>query len=101
MAKEPEDTITDQISELRSQLSGFSAQLADRLGSATDKTDDALNTASSVVEDVVSSARHHGERVLQAARDNSGATTTASAAVGIVVLLIGLLMGRTGSSGRG
>lgn len=100
MAKEPEDTITDQISELRSQLSGLSAELADRLGSATDKTDNALNTASSVVEDVVSSARHHGERVLQAARDNPGATTTAFAAIGIVGILIGLLMGRTGSSGR-
>ncbi|MBA8822632.1 hypothetical protein BRY73_24695 [Ochrobactrum sp. P6BS-III] len=100
MAKEPEDQMAEQIGELRSQLSGLSAQLADRLGSATDKTENALNSASSAFDDVVSTALHQGERVLRAARDNPGAATTAFAAIGIVGVLVGLLLGRSGSSDR-
>lgn len=94
MANEPENTVANQISELRSQLSSLSSQLADRLGTATDKADNALSSASSVIEDVASNARHQGERVLQAARENPGTATATLAAVGILGVLAGMILGR-------
>lgn len=94
MANEPENTVADQISELRSQLSSLSSQLADRLGTATDKADNALSSASSAFDDVATNARYHGERVLQAARENPGAATATLATVGIIGVLAGMMLGR-------
>lgn len=94
MANEPENTVADQIIELRSQLSNLSSQLDDRLGRASDKADNALSSASSAFEDVASNARYHGERVLNAARENPGAATATLATVGIIGLLTGMMLGR-------
>jgi len=94
MASEPENTIADQISELRHQLSHLSSQLAERLNTATSAADSALSSASSTFEDAASSARYHGQRVLSAARDNPPSATTVLATIGAVGLLAGLLLGR-------
>ncbi|MCL7998223.1 hypothetical protein M8994_08220 [Brucella sp. 21LCYQ03] len=94
MANEPENTVADQISELRSQLSNLSSQLADRLGTASDKADNALSSASSAFDDVAANARYHGERVLQAARENPGAATATLATVGVIGVLAGIMLGR-------
>lgn len=94
MANEPENTIANQISELRSQLGALSADLSARLGNTTEKADDALVSASSAFDDVATNARYHGARALSAARENPAAASTALATIGIVGLLAGILLGR-------
>lgn len=94
MVNEPENTIASQISELRNQLGALSADIAARLGNATNKADDTLASASSAFEEVATNARYHGSRALSAARENPAAASTALATIGIVGLIAGILVGR-------
>lgn len=94
MANEPENTISSQISELRSQLGALSADISARLGNATEKADDALVSASSAFDEVARNARYHGARAMSAARENPAAASTALATIGIVGLISGILVGR-------
>ncbi|GAC1040735.1 hypothetical protein [Rhizobium sp. No.120] len=86
--------IKAQIDELRSQIDRLSTDLAKRIDSASDRTDEALSSAKVKVATIADHARSEGRNVVQVARENPTATSSVLLVTALLGFFTGLLLGR-------
>jgi ElaB/YqjD/DUF883 family membrane-anchored ribosome-binding protein len=95
-----DDTMENQIAELRSQIATLTESFSTRASAFSDDASDVMEDAKGRVSRAAQAAREQGHNVVEAVKENPGAATSLLATVGALGFALGYFLA-TNSNGGG